>query len=185
MKTHEIIATLAELWLTIEDSEERLARATEDADDYAAQDATTMLADAMERLETLLSDDLPDKLEGLLAYIEESKAQERVAKAKAAEWRDIAGRRARRVERVTGLAMDLIDANGGPVRMDGGRQALIRERRSMVVEVPDVDVLAGGYTRITKAADKVKIKRAIEAGITVPGASLVESVSRSIGVKDR
>ncbi len=176
---------LHELFATIEHCEVALHNATEAGDDERAADATTIMGEAMERLEALFSTELPDKLEALLAFTDESKAQQDVAKAKAAEWRDIAGRRASRIERLQRMAMDLIDAHGGPVDMAGGRRAHIRERRSEVVEVDDVDVLAGGYVRLTKAANKAAIKAAIKAGQTVPGARLVESVSRSVGVRDR
>lgn len=60
-------------------------------------------------------------------------------------------------------------------------KAIVNFRKTQKVDVPDVYKLDENFLRYSEpTADKVAIKKAIQAGETVEGASLIESVSVTV-----
>lgn len=169
--THELIEQYDALLCALEDAEA--------AND---EDRITVLVEQIDRWHL---DDLPAKVEALLAYADHCKALAAECADKAKEWQAAGKRRAARGDRCKQSAVRLLDLNGGPVDMAGGRRAHVVERKSVSVSVSvPVEELPFGFRAIKTSADKTAIKKALQAGSTVPGCALVEGVSRRVSVKD-
>jgi hypothetical protein len=180
--TIELLDELRELTLDVEAIEGDLAA---ELDPTERAELQVLLHTALQRLEDWYSVDMPAKLQALEHYAAECAALSKLAKDTAAEWTATSKRRANRAGRCKEMMLALVDANGGPVVMPGGRKAHVVERKTVSVQVEDPATLPPGYRVASYRADKKALATALGAGQTVQGVSLVENVSRWVSVKDK
>ena len=182
--TYELLDELRDLTAEIERCEADLAACPEEQTDlYLSYEKE--LDTAMLRLEDWYSTAMPSKVAALLAFAKESKSQVALAKDQAKDWTACAKRRSLRADRCSLLAVQLLEANGGPVDMPGGRRAHVVERTSVSVNVTSVEDLTSDYCKVSKVADKKAIAAALKAGKVVTGAELVSRQSFTVSVKDK
>lgn len=182
--TNELLDMLADLDGALCDAEEHLAQMAED--DPARPDVLAVYEEVTAAFGAWFETDMPAKLQALLAYADGCKALEKQAADKAKEWKAVQDRRKKRRERCIDSALKLIEANGGPVKMPGGREARIAERKSVAVHVKrDAARLPSAFRVTTHRPDKIALKRYLEGGAECDFARLVENISTSVKVRDR
>ena len=71
-------------------------------------------------------------------------------------------------------------SGGDKVALSDGGWVALRSRKSVSVEVEDVDALDPSFVRIVKSADKVTIGAELKAGRPVAGAVLVEKTTETV-----
>jgi hypothetical protein len=123
-----------------------------------------------------LSMEREQKIENIALWIKDLEAEAQALKAEkqAFEERQKAAER-----KAASLKKYLLSALGGENFKT--IKAAVTFRKSQKVEVPDVYKLNENFVRYSEpTADKAAIKKAIQAGQTVEGATLVESLSISV-----
>lgn len=93
-----------------------------------------------------------------------------------------AGKGADRLAQLTeALLREHLELQGGDkVSLSDGGWVALRSRKSVSVEVENVDALDPAYVRVKREADKTLIGQELKAGRPVAGAVLVERVSESV-----
>jgi hypothetical protein len=125
---------------------------------------------------TELTMERDEKVEKVALWIKELKAE---AEALKAEKQSFADRQRTAENKIESLKKWLADAlNGEKFKTT---KVAVSFRKTKSVEVADIFALDENYVKYSEpTADKAAIKKAIEAGEIVKGATLVESVSISV-----
>lgn len=130
-------------------------------------------ADNLDELEAVFA----DKLEACGLFV---KNLESDAKAIREEEKALAARRQaleRKADRMKDYILRNMDAAGG--KLSTPRIAL-STRRSETVDVFDIEALPREFVKVTTAADKTAIKKAIKSGAEVQGADIVEKMNLQV-----
>lgn len=113
-----------------------------------------------------------DLLTAIVRKIEDAKALSEGTKERLEELRARKDRFGRRVDGLRSLAIKIMDA-GGLTKAELAEATLsLRASGRKLVGEPDPASLPDDLCKITRAADKTKIKAALEAGQSVPGCEL-------------
>lgn len=125
---------------------------------------------------TELTMERDEKVEKVALWIKELKAE---AEALKAEKQSFADRQRAAENKIESLKKWLADAlNGEKFKTT---KVAVSFRKTKSVDVPDIFALDENYVKYSEpTADKAAIKKAIEAGQEVAGATLVENVSISV-----
>lgn len=125
---------------------------------------------------TELTMERDEKVEKVALWIKELKAE---AEALKAEKQSFADRQRAAENKIESLKKWLTDAlNGEKFKTT---KVSVSFRKTKSVDVPDIFALDENYVKYSEpTADKAAIKKAIEAGEIVNGATLVENVSISV-----
>lgn len=125
---------------------------------------------------TELTMERDEKVEKVALWIKELKAE---AEALKAEKQSFADRQRAAENKIESLKKWLADAlNGEKFKTT---KVAVSFRKTKSVDVPDIFALDENYVKYSEpTADKAAIKKAIEAGEIVNGATLVENVSISV-----
>lgn len=125
---------------------------------------------------TELTMERDEKVEKVALWIKELKAE---AEALKAEKQSFADRQRAAENKIESLKKWLTDAlNGEKFKTT---KVAVSFRKTKSVDVPDIFALDENYVKYSEpTADKAAIKKAIEAGQEVAGATLVENVSISV-----
>lgn len=125
---------------------------------------------------TELTMERDEKVEKVALWIKELKAE---AEALKAEKQSFADRQRAAENKIESLKKWLADAlNGEKFKTT---KVSVSFRKTKSVDVPDIFALDENYVKYSEpTADKAAIKKAIEAGEIVNGATLVENVSISV-----
>lgn len=125
---------------------------------------------------TELTMERDEKVEKVALWIKELKAE---AEALKAEKQSFADRQRAAENKIESLKKWLADAlNGEKFKTT---KVAVSFRKTKSVDVPDIFALDENYVKYSEpTADKAAIKKAIEAGQEVTGATLVENVSISV-----
>ena len=120
-----------------------------------------------------------DKVDATAAYLKGLDAEAAALKAEIARLRERADSAARKSERIKALLLPAVEALGGKVK---GPRFSVSTRNTKAVQIVDAAALPEAFvvTKTETAPDKIKIKKAIEAGEVVPGAELEIRTSVSI-----
>lgn len=124
---------------------------------------------------------LDEKCESTALYIREQEAQVAAIKAEVKRLRDLQASKENALKRLKEWTVANIKSlPGGRCK---GAFASLSVRRTEIVQVLDEDALPAEYVRekVTASPDKTAIKKAIKAGVDVPGACLV--VNESLAVR--
>lgn len=125
---------------------------------------------------TELTMERDEKVEKVALWIKELKAE---AEALKAEKQAFADRQRTAENKIESLKKWLADALAGEKFKT--TKVMVSFRKTKSVEVADIFALDENYVKYSEpTADKVAIKKAIEAGQEVAGATLVENVSISV-----
>lgn len=120
-----------------------------------------------------------EKVDATAAYLKGLDAEAAALKAEIARLRERADAAARKSERIKMMLLYAVEALGGKVK---GPRFTVSTRTAKAVQIVDAAALPAAFvvTKTETAPDKLKIKKAIEAGEVVPGAELETRTSVSI-----
>ncbi|MGD2215170.1 MAG: siphovirus Gp157 family protein [Gemmatimonadales bacterium] len=126
-----------------------------------------------------------DKAAAYRAVHRAARGRTMVLEAAAEAFATRAKRETKLAERMEGMVGMLLlaarDATGAAeVECQDGTRIRLRQRRSEAVLVRDQGALPEAYWRVKREPAKAEIKRALKAGIEVPGAELEQRVSERV-----
>lgn len=166
------------------DEYEKLQRDIEDAE--LAGDVE-VIERAHGALAAWLDEDMPAKVAAILADTRSAKNHIAHLDAEAKAIKARKDRLQARIERNAANALRLVETDGGKVKLPGGRLAHVVERKTVAVQMSETFELAAlpeELMKVSITADKIAIKKALQAGDEVPGCTLLESVTRRVSERN-
>jgi hypothetical protein len=134
------------------------------------------LTPEMESLLEISEQERSKKSEGYVHIIKQLKAKSEMIKAEAKRLQDLAKTYEKSADQLSDRLLDSI-VRLGAIKTDF---VSISTRRSKSVSITDESLISGEFMRISYSPNKAAIKEAIESGVNVDGALIVENVSLNI-----
>ena len=129
-------------------------------------------ADAIDQFEM----DAKEKIENAALFVRELERESQAISEEADRMRNRAKAVERKAERVKNLILTALQPFNGKVKT---QRITVYERHTDVVKIADGSMLPDAYVtkKVTVSRNKTELKRAIKAGATIDGVTLVDSVS--------